>query len=355
MITAASKRSATSAAMVMPSTPGNGCRYGGGAAGITICASMPRARSASARAMLDPMASPSGRSCDETTTRRRGGEPRDDRGERPDQERWRSSAGEGSPAVPPAASGVSAAASARAASCSCSSCRISSTRWCAASPSSVLEHHLGHPAQRDPAGQHAPHERRRALQRLGRLLAFLVVAEDGPVDARQRQVGRDLHPADRHQADARIRDLGGEDLADLLPQLLGDALGAMGERHRAILEAGPGTGDQGPAEITAGSRQVFDLGPGDEARARGVRSPTPRPGAPSRRGRRRSPRSTTARVARCHRSWCSTSATLTLNFFVRSLTPRRIIRLSFSDCAKGRWTSMTSSTTAIGVPAPARG
>ena len=40
-----------------------------------------------------------------------------------------------------------------------------------------------------------------------------------------------LHPGDRDQADAGIGHLGGQNLADFLADLLGDAFDAMGERH----------------------------------------------------------------------------------------------------------------------------
>ena len=81
MITAASKRSATAAAMVMPSTPGNGCRYGGGAAGMTTCASTPRARRASARARLESDGVAVGTLVRRDDHAARGGEAGDDRGE----------------------------------------------------------------------------------------------------------------------------------------------------------------------------------------------------------------------------------------------------------------------------------
>ena len=93
----------------------------------------------------------------------------------------------------------------RAASSCGSRCRISSTRCVRGQAFVELERHLRHAAQREPRGQHVPHERRRPLQRLGRLLALGGVAEDGPVDAGQRQVGRDLDAADRHQARRRDR------------------------------------------------------------------------------------------------------------------------------------------------------
>ena len=69
MMTAASKVSVTSVVTHTPSTPGKGSNDGGGVSHITIRASLPSARSASTSAMPEPMASPSGRSCDDTTIR----------------------------------------------------------------------------------------------------------------------------------------------------------------------------------------------------------------------------------------------------------------------------------------------
>src|SRR5262245_23356863 len=69
MITAASAVRSVAVVISMPSTSGNGCRYGGGTASITTRASLPSARKASAIATADPMASPSGRWCDEIRKR----------------------------------------------------------------------------------------------------------------------------------------------------------------------------------------------------------------------------------------------------------------------------------------------
>src|SRR4051794_26105501 len=54
----------------MPATSGKGCRNTGGMASVTTVASLPSARSASAIAIADPIASPSGRECDAMMNRR---------------------------------------------------------------------------------------------------------------------------------------------------------------------------------------------------------------------------------------------------------------------------------------------
>ena len=61
MISAASNVPPTSGVIWMPATSGNGCRNTGGIASVTTVASLPIARSASAIAIADPIASPSGR------------------------------------------------------------------------------------------------------------------------------------------------------------------------------------------------------------------------------------------------------------------------------------------------------
>ncbi len=63
------------------------------------------------------------------------------------------------------------------------------------------------------------------------LLALGGVADDGPVDARQREVAGDLGAGHRDEADARIANLGGQHLADLLANLFLDALDAVRESH----------------------------------------------------------------------------------------------------------------------------
>ena len=66
-----------------------------------------------------------------------------------------------------------------------------------------------------------------ALERLLRLLALGGVADDRPVDARQREIAGDFRARDGDEADARIADLGGEHLTDFFANLFLDALDAM--------------------------------------------------------------------------------------------------------------------------------
>ena len=73
---------------------------------------------------------------------------------------------------------------------------------------------------------HAPPEKSgRALERLGGLPPGRVIAERRVIDARQLQIWRDLHPCQRDEADPRVvHSATGEQLAQLLPDLVGDSI-----------------------------------------------------------------------------------------------------------------------------------
>ncbi len=72
----------------------------------------------------------------------------------------------------------------------------------------VDELHFGRAAQRQPFGQQVADEPAGALEGFLRLLALGGVADDRPVDARQRQIAGHLGAGDGDQAHARIADLG---------------------------------------------------------------------------------------------------------------------------------------------------
>src|SRR6266511_2017097 len=92
---------------------------------------------------------------------------------------------------------------------------------------------LGRSAQRHAGAQEMPDIRGRSCQRFLRLLARRGVAGDRPIAARKREIRRDLATRDGDEADAGIRELSREDLADFFSNLCRDPLDAMRERHNA--------------------------------------------------------------------------------------------------------------------------
>ena len=89
------------------------------------------------------------------------------------------------------------------------------------------ELHFGRAAQRQPLGEQMAHEAAGALERFLRLLSLVGVADDGPVDARERQIGRDLGAGHGNQTDARIPDFGLQHLTDFFAHLFLNALDSM--------------------------------------------------------------------------------------------------------------------------------
>ena len=104
---------------------------------------------------------------------------------------------------------------------------ICSMRSWAATDSSKMNFSSGTRRSDEPLRQQVAHETGRALERLAGFLALGGVADDGPVDPRQRQVAGDLGAGDRHEADTGIADLGGQHLADLFADLVLNALDAV--------------------------------------------------------------------------------------------------------------------------------
>jgi hypothetical protein len=90
---------------------------------------------------------------------------------------------------------------------------------------------FGHAPQRQPLGQQVADEAGGAFERLGGLLALGGVADDGPVNTRQRQVAGHLGAGDGDEPDAGVPHFRGQHLAHFLADLLLDALDAMGQRQ----------------------------------------------------------------------------------------------------------------------------
>src|SRR5215203_629540 len=70
--------------------------------------------------------------------------------------------------------------------------------------------------QAQTASKLPAHERHRPSEGGDRLLALTLLADHADPDARVPKVGRRLDLRDRREADARVRDLARQDLADLL-------------------------------------------------------------------------------------------------------------------------------------------
>src|SRR2546427_656867 len=162
-----------------------------------------------------------------------------------------------------------------------------------------------------------PEERRGALEGapavLSRRAGVTRGAERGVEDARELQVRTDLDARQRHETDARVVHVTREQQRELRADLVGDTVGPGALAHQL-----------------RNSTSVRVIRPGS------TRSISSAAAASSRSACAWSVLTvTTASAARCQRSWCSTSETATLNFFSRSFTRRRTIRLSFSDCDPG--------------------
>ena len=86
------------------------------------------------------------------------------------------------------------------------------------------------------------------------------VADDGPVNPRQREVARDLGPGDRDQADARIADLGLEHLAHFFAHLFLDSFNAVGKSHDSVYSQESGVKSQ-ESQFRVGSQSQGVKGP----------------------------------------------------------------------------------------------
>src|SRR5215472_6511521 len=200
MMMAASYAPSTCGAIRMSGTPGN-CMIGGGAgSAFTRSACLPIARSAYAIASCDPIESPSGREWDESTKRCRA--------------LIASAIRMISGFVVIVGSGAAGAQVLE----QLFDPILTGDRFV------VDEFELGHAPQPQPRSDLPPQERNRAMQRAVRLAPRALVAERREEHAGVLEIGRDLHPGDRHEADPRIVHLAREQLAELSPDLIGDAI-----------------------------------------------------------------------------------------------------------------------------------
>jgi len=91
-----------------------------------------------------------------------------------------------------------------------------------------IELDFGYAAQAQSGADLAAQERCRPAQRLFGFAARLGIAERGVVHARQLQIGRHRDARQRDEADAGIVNrTATEQLADLLPNLIADAIGTV--------------------------------------------------------------------------------------------------------------------------------
>src|SRR6185295_18778066 len=187
----------------------------------------------------------------------------------------------------------------------------------------LVEHELyvGYAPEPQALTELPAEKRRRPLQgALGRA-ARRRVAERRVVEPRELQIGRDLHARQRHEPNARIVHLARQHFARFGPNLTGE----------------PGCSRHAHVRNSTSLRLMI---PGSTA---SIASTTFRN---SRSASASLPATvTTPRPARCQRSWCSSSATATLNARSRSFTPRSTIRLSFRERAPAMCSSRDSSAT----------
>src|SRR5438067_4231167 len=204
MMMAASNGPSMRCAILISGTPGN-CISGPGAGSeFTTTTSLPSVRSAYAMASCDPIESPSGRECDETTNR------------------WRARTSWTIRRI----SGVTALGVGL----------VIVIVWIvrvdfveqlfdavlARDRFIVEELQLGDAPQPEAGSNLAPQERRRAVQRPLRVPARVLLAERGVEDARLLQIGVDLHARDRYESDSRVVDLARDQHAELAADLIGD-------------------------------------------------------------------------------------------------------------------------------------
>src|SRR5262249_46995993 len=96
-------------------------------------------------------------------------------------------------------------------------------------------------AQPQTAADLPSHERRGAVERARGFLARLVVPEARVVDAGELQVGRDGAARQGDEADPRIVNLSaGQQLAELLADLIADAIGAVACHDDRLWTSGSG-------------------------------------------------------------------------------------------------------------------
>ncbi len=98
----------------------------------------------------------------------------------------------------------------------------------------VVEYQLRRTLQAQARADLPPQEPSRARQRALGVAPALLVAERSVVHASLLQVAAHLHPGQRHEPDARIVNLPGEQRGQLAADLIGHALGPGALRHFRI-------------------------------------------------------------------------------------------------------------------------
>src|SRR5436190_6909956 len=222
-----SMRSATS----IFDTPGNTRRGPGGASRFTRRTSLPSCHRANAIASCDPMASPSGRTCEDST------------------KRWRpriSSAIRARAVTSLAVVLIVPAANREISALGCA-LRVLLMNVSKDLLDAVLvldrfveaELNFWDVSQMmQPAADLAAEKSGGALERPRRVLARFLIAEARVEHARQLQVRRHLYARQRDEADAGVVDLAaGEDVAQFLANLVADSVGPVALCHRSYAVA----------------------------------------------------------------------------------------------------------------------
>src|SRR5258705_8562565 len=253
MTITASPGSSTRLATSIDETPGKTDNGSGGGSWFTIRTSFPRCHKAYAIASCEPMASPSGRTCEDSTKRCRV------RISSAIRARMAAAVSVAVVVIRPESGNCGPGCGIRDPGSGAVVVTLGVGRWKLGFPLGVFlvdvakdlfdavlvrdrlvepELDLGDAAELQPRAELAPEEAGRALQRAGRLLAGLLIAERGVEDARDLQVGRDLHARQRDEPDARVVHFApgedfAEDVADLLPDSVGTVpLGHLRRRRR---------------------------------------------------------------------------------------------------------------------------
>src|SRR5262245_59705751 len=172
-----------------------------------------------------------------------------------------------------------------------------------------------------------------------RAVARLRVPQDADVDLRVAQVGADVHAGKGHEADPGVMDLAQQEARDLVPDQVRHPLGPGAQcclRRRSLQDRN----SRSHPRTSPGARRSISSWMAANVCSSGPRAEE-MPTMPS--------------VARCQRSWCSTSATEMLYCCLRrSFRLRRTIRFSFSEPTEGRCSRTRQSATLTDSPSFSR-
>src|SRR5262245_43284642 len=258
MMMTASPGSSMRLATSMFRTPGNTSIGPGGASWLTRRTSLPRSQSANAIASCEPIASPSGRTCDESTKRCR----------------LRISSAMRARTLTSVAvvivSGygirnLGSGLGIRLGMALGGAPRVFFVKVAQNLFNPVLvcdrfvepEFELGDAAQLQPRADLAAEEACGARERTRRLLSRVGIAQACVEDARQLQVCSDLHTRQRDEPDARVVDLAAaEDFAQLLSNLVADSVRPVALCHSKSQDPNPKT--QNPNNPNDGE-PIWDL------------------------------------------------------------------------------------------------